>query len=278
MKELIVASLFLVVAISAFLIWRRSNWVHYIRNLSENVKNRAIRIQEVVDLHEVEDLPNPVKRYFHHVLKNGQPIIAKVSISQNGGFRAKPEMAEWSEMKAVQYFSSLPRAFVWIAEINIFPAISINVCDSYNLGKGSMKGKIFSLFTLFDAQEEELSAGALQRYLAEAVWFPTSLLPSQGVVWEEVDNDRAKATIVDAGISVSLEFEFNEKGEAISVYTPGRYREINGKYELTPWKGRFSNYIELDGYRIPSQGEAEWHLPDKTYPYWKAELMEVRYE
>jgi hypothetical protein len=232
-----------------------------------------------VNLDEVEDLPLPVKRYFHHVLKNGQPMITKVFLSQHGGFRAKPDMTEWSEMNAVQYFSSKPRAFVWDAQISLVPAISILVCDSYINGKGGMKGKLLSLFPLIDAHDDnKLDQGALQRYLAEAVWFPTSLLPSQGVVWEEIDSSKAKATIMDAGISISLEFEFNERGEVISVYSPGRYREVNGTYEPTPWKGRFSDYIDIDGYRIPSQGEVEWHLKDKIYSYWKAELVEVRYE
>jgi hypothetical protein len=236
-------------------------------------------VQGKVNLEEVEDLPSPVKRYFHHVLKNAQPMITKVFLSQDGGFRAKPEMTEWSAMKAVQYFTSMPKAFVWDAQISIVPALSINVCDSYINGKGRIKGKFLSLFTLIDAHDKEkLNAGALQRYLAEAVWFPTSLLPSQGILWEEIDHNKAKATVTDAGVTVSLEFGFNEQGEVISVYTPGRYREVNGTYELTPWKGRFSNYIEVDGYRIPSEGEVEWHLKDKIYPYWKAKLVEVRYE
>ncbi|GBE18485.1 hypothetical protein BMS3Abin16_01089 [archaeon BMS3Abin16] len=279
MAKMIVVLLFLVVSISALLIWGRLSWSQYTTNLSEKVMNRAIETQEVVDLDEVDELPSPVKKYFHHVLKKGQPIISKVFISQNGGFRAKPEMAGWSEMKAVQYFSSEPRAFVWDSQIFILPLVSINVCDSYIDGKGSMTGKFLSLFTLINSHdEEELNAGALQRYLAEAVWFPTSLLPSQGISWEEIDSSKAKATITDSGITVSLEFEFNERGEAVSVYTPGRYREVKGKYELTPWKGRFSNYIEVEGYRIPTKAEVEWHLKDKTYPYWKAELIEVRYD
>ena len=120
--------------------------------------------------------------------------------------------------------------------------------------------------------------GALQRYLAEAVWFPTSLLPSQGVSWSPIDERRAKATLEDSGITVSLEFEFNDKGEVIGVYTSGRYREVNGTFELTPWRGRFSNYVEVDGYHIPSEGEVEWQLKDTNYPYWRGKLLDVQYE
>ena len=149
----------------------------------------------------------------------------------------------------------------------------------YINGKGEMKGKLLSLVTLIDARDaEKLDKGALQRYLAEGVWFPTSLLPSQGVVWEGIDDSSARATITDAATTVSLEFSFNEEGEATSVYTPARYREVDGQYEPTPWKGYFSAYIEKDGYRIPSTGTVEWHLGSKVYRYWKAELSDIRYE
>ena len=96
-----------------------------------------------------------------------------------------------------------------------------------------MKGKLISFIIVIDAQDEEkLDKGALQRYLAESVWFPTSLLPSQGVTWEGIDNTKARATITDSGITVSLEFKFNQKGEVISVYAPERYRETAGPMHI----------------------------------------------
>ncbi len=242
---------------------------------------RAAASQEVnyVNLEEVNELPKPVKRYFHLVLKDGMPIINRAFVSQIGGFRIKPEMKNWSKMQAEQYFSSNPRAFIWSSTISIIPGIYISVCDSYINGKGRMKGKFLSLFTLFDAQNQrELDEGAMQRYLAEAVWFPTALLPSQGVTWTALNDHKAEAAITDSDITASLEFEFNEKGEIVSIYTPSRYREVSGKYELTPWKGRLSRYISTNDYLIPQEVEVEWHLKDRVYPYWKASLQEIRYD
>ena len=89
---------------------------------------------------------------------------------------------------------------------------------------------------------------------------------------------KAEAAITDSDITASLEFEFNEKGEIVSIYTPSRYREVSGKYELTPWKGRLSRYISTNDYLIPQEVEVEWHLKDRVYPYWKASLQEIRYD
>ncbi|HDZ88793.1 MAG TPA: hypothetical protein ENH38_09295 [Nitrospirae bacterium] len=276
----ILAVILLIIVVLAVLLWRgQSRWSQYTSAQSQKVKAAASREANYVNLEEVNELPEPVKRYFHLVLKDGAPIINRAFISQVGGFRAKPEMKRWSKIEAEQYFSSSPRAFVWNSIISIIPGISIRVCDSYIEGKGGMKVKLLSLFTLIDAQNRrELDEGALQRYLAEAVWFPTALLPSQGVTWTALEDHKAKALISDSDITTSLEFEFNEKGEVVSVYTPSRYREVSGKYEPTPWKGRFSRYTKVNDYLIPQEGEVEWHLKDQVYPYWKAGLREIRYD
>lgn len=141
-----------------------------------------------------------------------------------------------------------------------------------------MRGQLVSLFSLMDIEgTPELNEGALQRYLAEAVWFPTALLPGQGVSWSAIDSDRARASITDSGISTFVEFEFNNRGEIISVYSPARYREVSGHYEATPWKGRFFNYSQNGHYRVPMEAEVEWHLKDRIYPYWKATIKNIRY-
>ena len=232
-----------------------------------------------VNLAELDSLPPLLKKYFHLVLEDGAPIIQTASLRQTGGFRASPDMKGWSKMQARQVFSCQPRGFVWDAEITIFGGFSIRVCDSYIAGRGSIRVKLLALFSIIDAQHRrELDEGALQRYLAEAVWFPTALLPAQGVHWKALDEHHAEATVRDGTITTSLQFEFNDQGEIVSVYTPARFREVKGKFIPTPWKGRLSHYIQLGHYRVPQQGEVEWHLDDRIYPYWKSSLQDISYD
>jgi hypothetical protein len=55
------------------------------------------------------------------------------------------------------------------------------------------------------------------RYLAEAVWLPTALLPVNGVRWSPIDENRALATLQgDDDVSVSLEFRF-ENNDVVGV-------------------------------------------------------------
>jgi hypothetical protein len=247
-----------------------------VEQLIQAIPPRGIK---TVTFKNFEQLPAPVAQYFQAALKEGQPFIRSARITRVGAFRTREGDNGWSPFEAKQYFSSPPPGFVWDASIRMAPLMKVRVRDAYVAGQGSMQGKILSLVPVVDERGKvELNAGALQRYLAEAVWFPTALLPSAGVKWRALDNSRALATLTDSGTTVSLEFHFNAIGEITEVSTPGHYREVNGKYELTPWAGHFRRYEERGGMRIPVEGEVEWQLPGGNFPYWKGRIVEVEYD
>ncbi len=221
-------------------------------------------------------LPAPVAKYFRLVLKEGQPLIRAAHIQQEGKFFLNDK---WIPFVATQHFSCFPPGMIWDADMRMSPLLNVRVRDAYLAGEGSMQGKILALVSVLDEHgKAELNAGALQRYLAEAAWFPTALLPSENLKWSAIDEYRALATLSDAGLSVSLEFSFNDTGEITGVYTPGRYREVEGKYEPTPWAGYNRAYEERDGMRIPMAAEVEWQLPDRHLPYCKLRVVKVEYE
>ncbi len=105
----------------------------------------------------------------------------------------------------------------------------------------------------------------------------TALLPNRGVRWTAVDDQTAEATLTDSGVTASLKFRFNETGEIASVFTEGRYREIDGEYSLTPWAGQFRLYEERSDMRIPVEAEVAWQLPDGDFTYWKAQISSIDY-
>lgn len=98
------------------------------------------------------------------------------------------------------------------------------------------------------------------RFLAEATWHPTALLPGHGVTWEAVDEASAYATLIDGSTSVRLLFQFDDQGLVHTVYSDGRYREVDGEFIETPWQGRFWNYDQRDGILVPLNGEVSWML------------------
>jgi hypothetical protein len=118
------------------------------------------------------------------------------------------------------------------------------------------------------------------RYFAESPWYPTSLLPSQGVRWEAVDDASANATIVDGPITLTLLFRFNDAGLIASVRAEARGAGVgkDGAMVMLPWDCGFSDYRPQDGMLIPMGGEAAWIRPEGRKAYFVGNVQKLRYE
>jgi hypothetical protein len=228
---------------------------------------------------EIEGLPPPVQRYFRVALQEGLPIVRHARIHQRGQFLVRPEKNEWGSFIAIQDIVPEPYGFVWDASIRMAPGLSVRVRDALVDGKGSMRGTLFGLKSVIRMENTpEITSGALHRYLAEAVWVPTALLPSAGVTWTAVDDSTARATATAGTTTVSVEFRFGPDGLVRSIHVPDRAREVKGCFVPTPWQGTWFRYGERGGMRVPLAGEVAWVLPEGPQPYWRGEIVMIEYE
>ncbi|MBE0467569.1 MAG: hypothetical protein IBX71_10160 [Candidatus Desulforudis sp.] len=231
------------------------------------------------DARGIEDLPPPVQRYFRAVLQDGQPIITVVRLSQQGQFRLSEAEDSWRPYEATQLVATRPPGFDWDALIRMAPGVKVFVQDAYAAGTGILHAAVLGLVTVADMRgTPEMAQGELMRFLAEGPWYPTALLPSQGVRWEAMDDYSARATLEDGEVSVSIEFYFDEEGLIKMVRSQSRHRAVDGVLQATPWEGRFSAYANRAGMRIPLDGEVEWQLADGPLPYWRGRITEIDYE
>jgi hypothetical protein len=228
------------------------------------------------DSKELEGLPDPVQRYFQTVLKPGQPIVSAANLSQQGLFNMSETEAKWSPFTATQFVTTQRPGFDWDARIQMAPAVSAFVHDAYALGAGSLHVSLLGLFTVADVRDTPQAAqGELLRFFAEMPWYPTALLPSQGVRWEAIDNASARATLIDNPTTVSLVFRFNAEGTIETMRAEARYRD---KLTTMPWSGRFWDYSTRNEMLIPLQGEVGWEYPDGIRLYYKGKVTEINYE
>jgi len=221
------------------------------------------------------DLPAPVSRYFDHVLEIGQPYARTVEVAHRGEFRLGDADAPWRPFTSAQHYTVAPPGFVWDATIDLFPLVPVRVVDAYVDGTGALQARALGAIPVADAESSpELDAGELMRYLAEAVWFPTALLPAAGVEWEPRDDRSAVATLEHDGTRVSLTFHFDDRDEIVRV-TGERHRDVDGSYEPTRWVGRFENYRRRNGRSVPLDGEVGWDLPEGYLAYWRGRVADV---
>lgn len=255
--------------------WQRNTSRFARRLAAARVPSPALRY----DARAIEGLPPPVVRFFRTVLRDGQPLVTSARIRHAGEFNASEGEEQWKPFTSTQVFTVFPPGFIWDARVEMVPLVPALVIDSYVSGAGGLRATLGGLFTIVRNEgTPEVAAGSLQRYLAEAMWFPTALLPASGVRWTPIDDSRARAELTDGATTVSLEFRFNDRNEIAVVYTPGRFRQVGDIAVPTPWSATGDDYVERGGMRVPLVGEVRWHLPDRQLPYWRGRIVEVEYE
>jgi len=231
------------------------------------------------DARELEGLPAPVQRYFRAVLKDGRPIITAVTIDMAGTFNTSPTGELWKPFTSHQRVVTRRPGFLWDAKIAMLAGVKVRVVDSYIAGNGLLRATVQGLFTMADQRGDgDIARGEFMRWFAEVLWYPTALLPSQGVHWEAVDDHSANATMVDGPLSVTLLFRFNEAHLIGSFRAEARGGMVGDKMVMAPWEGVWSNYQTRDGVLVPFTGEVAWMRPEGRKPYFIGTVTELAFE
>ena len=265
--------------------WRRAT-ARAVAGLTSRAQEQAVApnappTDEPYTRAQLDGLPAPVARYFAFALPEGQPRIRQARIRWAGEFQTRPG-GGWSSFTAEQDLTATPPGFVWDAEIHMIPLIPMRVRDSYVGGTGAMLGRMGGVVPIVnEGGSREMASGALTRWLGEAAWFPTALLPGprpgEGVQWEAIDDATARATLTDGQTSVQTDFHFAPTGE-LTRMTAMRYRDVNGVGVLTPFEGVNHGFERRNGVMIPTSSEVAWLLPEGRFPYWRGRPVEVRYQ
>jgi hypothetical protein len=222
------------------------------------------------------DLPAPVRGYFAHAFPGGARAMRIVRLRNSGQLRTDPSSSRWLPFSATQLATPWPRAFVWDARI---VHGGLGVVDRYAHGHGGGRVALLGALTMDEARAvPELDAGALHRYLAEAVWYPAALWPGHGLSWAPIDAHRALATLSDGAQRVSLEFRFGGDGAVESVYSPARWQRVDGGYRQARWEGRFSGDLQVQGIHVPARGEVGWYVGREWRPVWRGRVDAIEFD
>jgi hypothetical protein len=231
------------------------------------------------DARELEGLPAPVQRYFRAVLKDGQRLITAATVEHTGTFNVSQTGEQWKPFKSQQRVVTRRPGFLWDARMKLVPGLAVRVHDAYIGGEGMLRVAVLALFAMADLHGPgDIAQGELMRFFAEAAWYPTALLPSQGVRWEAVDDHSAKAILVDGTLSLTMLFSFNDAGLIESAHVEARAATVGKTIVMMPWEARVSNYQERSGMRVPLTGEAAWLPPQGRRPYWRGTIASLAYE
>ena len=224
---------------------------------------------------EINLLPPAVQRYFRAVLKDGQPLIATATFELAGTINMSTTGENWKPFTSWQRAVVHRPGFLWNGRVAMLHGFAAYVHDSYIAGEGTLHAAMLGLVTVAEGQGGgEIARGELMRYFAETAWYPTALLPSEGVRWTAVDDRSAKATLVDGSISSTLLFRFDDAGLIASVHADERGSGVGKGMVMLPWDCSVSNYQLRHGMMVPTRGEAL----KGGKPYFVGDLTSLVYE
>ena len=235
-----------------------------VRELFSQSKNISAQVYHKAQL---DGLPEPVQRYFKHILKEGQPYISYARIKHDGQFKTNLEKG-WINITGEQYATTAKPGFIWKGTTLMFVARDMYISD-----KGRLIVSLFSVYNVADAKGEKYNEGELLRWLGESVLYPTNFLPNDRLQWLPIDSTTAKLTFNYKGLSLFFKITFNEIGEITEMQT----KRYMGEKNLETWVIKATNYKELNNVFIPTAFDVLWRLDKGDFSYAKFNVTEVEY-
>lgn len=270
--------------LAAFGAWR---WSASTRALMERLEEarRPIPPLRFDAARDLEGLPPPVQRFFRAALADGARHVAALSLEHRGTFNLAAEGPDrWIPFASTQRVTARRPGFVWDASMSMAPGLSVHVHDAYIAGEGILHPAVLGLVSLTGLRGSSpepggVAHGEFMRFVAEAAWYPTALLPSQGTRWTAVDEHSAQVDLGDGAVGVSLLLRFDAGSGLIdSVRAEARGRTVGERVVMTPWEGRWWGYRENSGMKVPMSGEVAWLTPDGRRSYWRGRVTALAYE
>ena len=223
----------------------------------------------------VVDLPEPAQRFFNFAIKEGTPLLTVAEIKMEGEFslgtRDKPN---YRPMKAKQILAA-PVGFIW--KLRLSGLMSVSGSDSGMWTRFYILGLIPVART---GRNTNHARAAYGRYISEAIfWTPAVLLLREGVVWELLGQNTARVTITHNQLTQAVDIQVDTEGRLVSVSFM-RWSDANPEkvYRLQPFGGYFSDFREVQGFRLPFKIEAgNMFGTDEYFAFFKSRVVTVRF-
>ncbi len=225
---------------------------------------------------QVAELPEVVGRYFQWTFDDGLPVASAARLQMVGRIRlgrGKP----WMPKRSHEVIRA-GEGFLWSAQVEATPSISGSDC--YAGGQGAMQWRLLGIFPVVSASHEQITRSARWRFVAEYLFIPGALLPSDHVRWEPVNDHRARVTVIHDNIPHPMQIDFDPEGmpRKISFQRWGDFETEGGVWQEIPYAVRCEGVFRKDGYSLPRQYTAYWWADtEREIPVVELEITDAEF-
>jgi hypothetical protein len=173
-----------------------------------------------------------------------------------------------------------PDQFVWIPEMRS-GAMKISGSDALVRGNAWTRFYLLGLMPVAQARTTpDLVRSAQFRAAVEgALWLPASMLPENGVEWEQVGANEARVTFHRLLPELVLRLKLDEDGGVTEVVGQ-RWSNANPAkvFQLQPFGGTMLAEQTFQGFTIPAQVAVGNHYGTEDYlPFFQARIARAAY-
>lgn len=245
-----------------------------------SLRTSVVPETERYDPRMVAQLPEVAQRYFNHAIKPGTPLRSAVELEMEGTFLLGDRDRYQTYRMTARQMLRPPGQFVWLPTLRS-GFMHIGGSDAL---VGSEAWTRFWLFGIVPVAQSRTSPDFVQsaefRAAVEgALWLPSSLLPANGVHWEQIGPDSARVTFRKAGPPILLILTLGRNGEVRQVVGQ-RWSNANPQkiFRLQPFGGTITAEGVFDGYRIPTDISVGNHYGTDHYlPFFQAKIIRATY-
>lgn len=221
---------------------------------------------------DIAGLPPPVRRYIALTGSLGRPVVTQIALQFDATMYEAPGAAGMAgPVTQTNRFDTPERLFLMTSRMKGLP---VSVLHDFSTAGAKMTVRLAGLFNVVDLAGAELTRTETVTILNDLAFFAPSRLTDPRLTWTAIDDSRARVTFTLGTNSVTAELVFNADGELVDFISDDRgMLEKDGTLRLLRWTTPMGAYRDIGGWRLATEGEAIWHLPEGPFTYGRMRLL-----
>lgn len=175
-------------------------------------------------------------------------------------------------LQATQLSGTRKPGFVWEATATMALVLPFRVVDAFVAGEGRLEVRIAGAIPMANASGPDSDKGEMMRFLSELAWNPDAILNVAALKWRQIDERTVEVSMETSGGIATIRQMFDANGDIVGIEADDRPYLLDGKTVPMRWVGRFRDYAQFGGYRVPRYGEVAWALPEGEFVYFRGTI------
>jgi hypothetical protein len=244
-----------------------------------DIASRARQSTSAFDPPLVASLPEIAQRYFNHAIAPGTPLRTTVELEMRGTFLLGSKSEYQTYRMAARQILAPPSEFIWIPRMTS-GLMRISGSDALIAGSAWTRFWLMALIPVANQRgSPDLIRSAVFRSAMEGIWVPASLLPENGVRWEQISSGKARVTVEKVDPPIVLEMTLASDG-AVQQVVGQRWSNANPEqaFRLQPFGGTMEADATFEGYTIPTVIRVGNHFGTGDYlPFFQATITRAEF-